>query len=70
MLNLVMNTVFLSYKTEEGYTTCSIFFMRDEKAFSDQDPGPGILLLLCRWYSPRKHKCLLHVKQSLRRMNK
>lgn len=39
MLNLVMNTVFLSYKTEEGYTTCTVFFMRDEQAFSDQDPG-------------------------------
>lgn len=70
MLNLVVNTVFLSYKTEEGYTTRTIFFMRDEKGFSDQDSGPGILLLLCRWYSLKKHKCLLHVKQPFRRMNK
>lgn len=26
MLNMVMNIVFLSYKTEEGYTTCTVFY--------------------------------------------
>ena len=66
-----MNAVVFSYKTEEGYMTCTIVYICDRLVSRpSQTLGPGILLCSPIDKSPGKHKYLVHVKQPVGRMNK